>query len=333
MNCPPIRLVAFTILLAGIARSLRGEILELARTIPLPNVTGRIDHFSIDAMHARLFVAALGNNTIEVVDLKAGKVMHSLGGFSEPQDILYLPEYNRLYVTNGSDGTLRVFEGTTFAQIAMLEFQDDADNLRYDEKTKQIYVGYGRGALGIVDAEKNVVVGSLALSAHPESFQLENNGPRIFVNLPGSHKISIQNRVTKISTGSWSLGLVAANFPMALDESDHRAFIGCRLPSRLLVFDTESGQEIAKLNLHGDCDDIFYDPDRHLIYASCGEGFVDVFEQKDPDHYRALDAVKSAKKARTAFFTGKELYVAAPRDGDVPARILCYAINTTTGAP
>jgi YVTN family beta-propeller protein len=303
------------------------QTLTLSRTILLPGVEGRIDHFSLDTDGERLFVAALGNNTVEVVDLKAGKVIRSVGGFSEPQGILYLPEFQRLYVANGGDGTLRIFDGTTFASIAVLKFAGDADNLRYDSSTKKIYVGYGSGALGIVDAEKNVIVGNIPLSAHPESFQLEKNGTRIFVNVPSSHKISVEDRVTKKSLGSWSLGLVVANFPMALDDENHRAFVACRLQARLLIFDTQSDREIAKLDLHGDCDDVFYDAARRQIYASCGEGFIDVFSQVDADHYTLKESVKTVSKARTCLFYNQHLYLAIPLRGSEPAQIREYVVT------
>ena len=316
----------FLVCLGGVV-TLHAQALKLTRTIPLPGVEGRIDHMSLDASGARLFVAALGNNTVEVVDLKAGKVTRSIGGLSEPQGILYLPEFNRLYIANGGDGALRIFDGTTLALIATVKFEDDADNVRYDAAEKKIYVGYGSGALGIVDAEKNSVVGTIPLTAHPESFQIERNGPRIFINLPRSHDVAVADRAQKKATGTWSLGLVAGNFPLALDEVNHRAFVACRTPARLLVFDLNSGREIAKLDLHGDCDDVFYDATRHQIYASCGEGFIDLFFQTDADHYALKDSVKTVGKARTCFFDGDRLYLAVPRQGGDDARIQIYELN------
>lgn len=300
------------------------ETLRLTKSIPLEHVEGRIDHLSVDPAGDRLFVAALGNNTVEVVDLKAGKVVRSLGGFSEPQGIYFVAEFNRVYVANGGDGSLRVLDGTNFTEIASVKFADDADNVRYDATAKQLYVGYGSGALGVVDAAKHSLTGTIPLSAHPESFQLEKTGTRIFVNLPGSHTVAVVDRTTRKVTGTWSLGFVAANYPMALDEANHRAFVACRMPARLLVYDTESGREVAKSALHSDCDDVFYDAKRRQIYASCGEGFIDVFTQADADHYVLLEAVKSESKARTCLFDGDRLYLAAPRRGDKPAAILLY---------
>jgi len=306
--------------------AMEGQTLRLTQSVAVPDVNGRIDHLSVDAPGQRLFVAALGNNTVEVVDLNAGKVVRSLRGFSEPQGLLFLPEFNRLYVANGGDGTVRVFDGTTFASIATLKFEDDADNLRYDATAKQVYVGYGSGALGIIDATKDTVVGSIPLTAHPESFQIEANGPRIFVNLPGSHTVAVIDRRHRQVIGHWPLGLVAANFPMALDEAGHRAFIACRTPARLLVFDTETGKELQKLELHGDCDDVFFDAKHHRVYASCGEGFLDVFARVGTGEYTPQTRVKTEPRGRTSFFDGTRIFVAVPRSGTTDAKLLGFEI-------
>jgi DNA-binding beta-propeller fold protein YncE len=310
----------------GTIRPASAQAVHLKQTIVLPGVIGRIDHLSQDKEGERLFVAALGNNTVEVINLKQGKVVHSIGGLDEPQGLLYVPEFNRLYVANGGDGVLRIFDATTFAALAALPFKDDADNIRYDAAEKRLYVGYGRGGIGVVDATKDALLDSIPLSGHPESFQVEKDGPRIFVNVPGSHQVTVVDRRTKKVIGKWSLGWTAANFPMAIDESKHRAFVACRTPARLLVFDTESGQVVVKLALHGDCDDVFYDSARQQLYASCGEGFIDVFTQSDADRYALKESVKSEPKARTCFFDGNRIYLAVPKRGDQPAAIQCFDV-------
>lgn len=318
--------LAFALGLAWVA-TLSAQSLHRVQTVPLPGVQGRIDHLSIDAVGNRLFVAALGNNTVEVVDLRAGKVTRSLRGFTEPQGVLYVEEFKRLYVANGGDGSLRVIDGQTFSAVATIKFEDDADNVRYDAAARQIYVGFGSGALGIVDATKNAMVGTIPLSGHPESFQIEPGSNRVFINVPQAHTVSVADRATRKVTGTWPLGLAAANFPMALDEANHRAFVACRLPARLLVFDTESGREIAKLDLHGDCDDVFYDTHRKQIYAACGDGFLDIFTQKDADHYALMEPMKTEPGARTAFFDGERFYLAVPKRGQREAEIQCFRIE------
>jgi len=322
MKSPAIFAAAF-----AFASPLAAASLTLERTILLPGVEGRIDHFSLDATGHRLFVAALGNNTVEVVSLAEGKVIRSLTGLAEPQGVFFVPDANRLYVANGGDGAVRVFDGTTFAVTATVKFDDDADNLRYDAAAKRLYVGHGGGALGAIDAARGGIAVDVPLKAHPESFQLEKNGSRAFVNVPGAHHIAVVDREKKSVIATWSLGLAAANFPMALDEANHRLVVACRVPARLVVFDTESGKEVAKLDLHGDCDDLFFDPARRQLYASCGEGFIDVFSQTDADHYALKEAVKTEAKARTGFFDGERIYLAVPKQGDRPAEVRCYRIE------
>jgi DNA-binding beta-propeller fold protein YncE len=301
--------------------------LTMEQTIPLPGVEGRIDHFSLDAVGHRLFVAALGNNTVEVVNLDDGKVMHSIAGLAEPQGVYYLGELNRLYVANGGDGVVRVYDGKTFAAVTTIATDDDADNLRYDAAAKRLYVGHGKGALSAIDVVSNTVVGTVPLKGHPESFQLEKPGAGIFVNVPGAHHIAVIDRDKKSVVSTWSMGLAAANFPMALDEPNHRLMVACRVPARLIVFDTASGKEITKLDLHGDCDDLFFDAARHQIYASCGEGFIDVFTQTDADHYALKEAIKTENKARTCFFDGDRFYLAVPKRGERPAEVRCYRVE------
>jgi YVTN family beta-propeller protein len=301
--------------------------LTLERTIPLPGVEGRIDHFSFDPAGHRLFVAALGNNTVEVVDVKAGKVVHSITGLAEPQGVCFVAKENRLYVANGGDGAVRSFDATTFASLATVKFDDDADNLRYDASAKLVYVGHGSGALGAIDVTRGGIASEVPLKAHPESFQLETKGPRAFVNVPGAHQIAVVDREKKAVIATWPLGLIAANFPMALDESNHRLMIASRVPARLMVFDTESGKEVARLDLHGDCDDLFVDPARRQIYASCGEGFIDVFAQTDADHYAPKESVRTEAKARTCFFDGERIYLAVPKRGDRSAEVRCYRVE------
>lgn len=305
----------------------RGETLTLVRTIPLSRVEGRIDHFALDAAGARLFVAALGNNTVEVVDLKAGKVVRAITGLAEPQGIFFVPGLNRLYVANGGDGALRVFDGTTLAAIATVKFSGDADNVRYDAAAQRIYIGYGDGALGVVDAAKNIVVADIPLSAHPESFQLEKDGARIFVNVPRARHVAVVDRVQRKIVATWSTGAVTANFPMALDEPHHRLFIACRTPARLLVLDTASGREVATLAMRGDCDDLFFDAPRRQLYAACGEGFIEIFTQTDADHYALRESVPTVPKARTCFFDGQQIYLAVPKAVPRDAEVRVYEVN------
>jgi DNA-binding beta-propeller fold protein YncE len=208
--------------------------------------------------------------------------------------------------------------------VASIPLSDDADNIRYDAARKRIVVGYGGGALAMIDPATKAVVGTVPLTSHPESFQIEASGARAWVNLPSSHAVGVVDLGQRKEIGTYSLGMAAANFPMVLDEGNHRLFVGCRLPARFLVFDTETGKRIAELPFHGDCDDLFYDAARKQIYASCGEGFLDVISQADADHYSIKESIPSAPGARTAFFDGDNLYLAVPHRGEQRAEIRVY---------
>lgn len=318
------------ILLAGAASTVRGEeapLLTLKHTIELPDVRGRIDHLSLDARAARLFVAALGNDTVEVLDVEAGRRQRSIRGLAEPQGLLVVPERNRLFVANGRAGDLRVFDAASFAPLAAYGLGDDPDNVRLDPASGLVWVGYGAGSLAAIDREGSKVA-DIALGAHPESFQIEKGGPRIFVNLPGARSVGVVDRDEGEVIASWSTGDSSANFPMALDEADRRLFVGCRRPARLLVLDTGSGAIVAEPATVGDADDVFYDAATRRIYVSGGEGALAAYRQDDPDHYGEISRTETVPGARTSLFSPErgELYLAVRRQGQSPAAIRVYGV-------
>jgi DNA-binding beta-propeller fold protein YncE len=319
------RILMFLLASAALACAQATPPLRLEKTIELSDVQGRIDHLAVDQKNDRLFLAALGNNTVEVIDIKGGKRARTITQLQEPQGILYLAEANRLYVANGKDGSVRIFDATSYSLLKSLEYSDDADNLRYDSARKRVYVGYGGGALGEFDIAGNKI-GDIKLDAHPESFRLEENSPRSYVNLPKSRKVVVVDREKRTVIATWGTGMAFANYPMSLDESDHRLFVVTRLPARLLVFDTNTGKIIQKLPAVGDCDDVFYDKTRKRIYASGGDGEISVFEQKDPDHYTELARIATVKGARTSFFSPEldRLFLAVRREGQQSAAIQVF---------
>jgi YVTN family beta-propeller protein len=302
------------------------EPLRLEKTIELPEVQGRIDHMSFDVKGQRLFVSALGNNTVEVIDIKAGKRIKTITGLAEPQGVLYVPANDRVYVANAKDGSVRIFDGTSYALLKTIDYGDDADNLRFDTGRQRIFVGYGGGALGEIDNQGNKVAES-PLTAHPESFQLEKDSPRIYVNLPKSRKVAVIDREQHKVAATWGTGMAFANFPMALNEKDHRLFVVTRFPARLLVYDTNKGKIVQSISAVGDCDDVFYDAPRKRVYASGGEGAISIFEQQDPDHYKELARIATAKGARTSFFSPEvdRLFLAVRRQGSQAAAIRVFA--------
>ena len=303
--------------------------LQLKQTIPLPGVQGRIDHLAIDTAGERLFVSALGNNTVEVIDLRKGERIHSITGLGAPQGIAYIPELNRLFVANDKGGIFKIYDGKSYQTVGELDFKDDADNVRYDDSSRRLYVGFGSGGIGIVNAVDGKQVGSIKLTAHPEAFELEKRRKRIFVNVPNARHIAVIDRDKGEVVATWKTGDATANFPMALDETNHRLFIGCRSPSKLVVLNTASGDLIASIGISSDTDDIFYDSKRHRIYAICGAGKVDIIEQIDPNTYSAPTNIDTADGARTGLFVSERdtLFVAVPHRGSQNAEIRAYRVE------
>jgi DNA-binding beta-propeller fold protein YncE len=303
--------------------------LKLKQTIPLPGVEGRIDHFAADPSGQRLFVCALGNNSLEVIDLRKGERAHSIMGLGAPQGVGYAPQVDRLFVANDKGGICKIYDGKSFQTVGELNLEDDADNVRYDETRKKFYVGFGSGGIAVVNAADGKQVGSIKVGAHPEAFQLEKNGSRIFVNVPNSRHVAVVDRDKGEVVATWKTDLAFANFPMALDEANHRLFIGCRMPARLVVLNTDSGEVVAKLDISGDTDDVFYDSKRHRIYAVCGAGKIDIIEQTDPNSYKASAKIDTADGARTGMFVPQidTLFVAVPHRGSQRAEIRAYQVD------
>ena len=301
--------------------------LELVATIELPGVKGRIDHLSADVKGHRIFVAALGNDSVEIVDTRGG-APRSLAGFGEPQGVAYLPDSNRFFVANGSADRVDVVDAATMKVVKRIDGLSDADNVRHDPAARRIFVGHGRGALAILDADTGAKIADIALPGHPESFQLQRHGPRIFVNVPGAQAIVVVDRDRRATLATWGTGAARANFPMALDEESHRLFVGFRTPATLRAYDTETGKPVAEMAIGGDTDDVFHDRERKRLYAVCGEGRIDVIAQEAPDRYVLRESIPTAPGARTGLFVPEEgrLYVAAPARGGSPARVLVFRV-------
>src|SRR5438874_2449468 len=257
---------------------------KLKQTISLPGVEGRIDHLALDTPGERLFVCALGNNTAEVLDLRKGERIHSITGLGAPQGLVYVAELNRLFIANDKGGLCNFYDAKSWQLTGTVDFQDDADNVRYDSATKQIYVGFGEGGIGVINATDGKRISSIKLAAHPEAFELEKKGRRIFVNVPNAGQVAVIDRDKGEVIATWKPGGASANFPIALDEASHRLFVGCRNPAKLVVLNPASGATVASLDISGDTDEVFYDAKRHRLYAICGEGYIDVIEQENADH-------------------------------------------------
>ena len=255
-----------------------GEPLAQIGSIPLKGVEGRLDHLTFDTRSQRLFVAALENHTVEVVDLAKRRRVHQITGISEPQGLLCIPEKNRLLVCSRGDGTCRSFDATTFQEGPWIDLGRNADNLRFDPDAQTIYVGSagepGNGLLSAIDLVSLLPAAQggqpapphspadfllnrprqadprmeIQLPAHPESFQLDRANRRLLVNIPDEHQIAVLQIGTNALTNAaaWPVTVGEKNFPMALDPASARLFIACRKPPLLAVYDSRAGASSPK---------------------------------------------------------------------------------------
>jgi DNA-binding beta-propeller fold protein YncE len=299
---------------------------HLVQTIELPRVEGRIDHLAFDANTQRLFVAALGNNTVEVLDVANARHVASVPRFREPQGIAVIPDAGLVAVANGQGEGVQMVSASDYRFALMVPLGADADNVRYDRAAKRFYVGYGAGAIAAIGTSDAKVVGSAKLAGHPESFQLERSGSRIFVNVPTAEQIAVIDRNAMKVIATWPVTAARSNYPMALDETNHRVFIGCRRPAKALIYDTANGTQIGAFDIVGDTDDMFYDSARKRLYVIGGEGFLDVYDAADPARVTRVTRVATAAGARTGLFVPEQrrVYLAVPRRGAQRAEVRVY---------
>src|SRR6267154_2338913 len=307
--------------------------LIVSGSVPMEGVKGSFDHFA--SGQGQVFISALGNNTVEVISIFGGTVEHTITGVPGPQGVAFSPEASKLFVAS-EKGKLYIYDAAAFNLITTIDFPGGADNLRYAAATKRIYVGCGddekTGAIAVVDAMTNQRIDEYKIGGEPESFQLEKSGPNIFVNIPDLKQIVVINRDTKKIT-RWPLTGLLMNFPMALDEADHRLFVAIREPPRLAVVDTASGHRVALLPSVADSDDLYYDAKHKRIYMPGGEGFIYVFQMKDPDQYQLLAKIPTALGGRTAGYFGRQgkgmhrFFLAIPARAGQSAEMRIYTIQ------
>lgn len=308
----------------------REIVLEPEKTIILQGVKGRIDHMGIDVANRLLFIAALGNNSIEEIDLKKGERVNSIKGIDEPQGIVFIPGSNLLCASSGKNGTINFYDEKTLKLKSSIKIGTDADNLRYDSTAKNVYAGYGDGGIAVINVENQTLTSTITLAAHPEAFSIDDSTGRIYVNVPSEKIIAVINSKNNTVADIWHISNASSNFPIALDEEDHYLFSGFRNPPVIAVYDIKLSKEISRFETKEDVDDIFYDTSDKLVFISSGEGFLQVFKHEYNNEYKLLQEIKTSRRARTSLFVPelKEVFVAAPGNGNKEAGILVFRITT-----
>ncbi len=318
-NAPPAAASAPTMVLTG--------------AVPLEGVKGRFDHFA--SGKGKVFVSGLGNNSVEVIDLFQGTRSHEITGVPNPQGVAFSPEANKLFVAS-EKGKVYVYDGDSYKLLSTLDFDGGADNLRYDASTKRVYVGCGDGEKNSAIAAIDAMTGKRTdevyqLGGEPESFQLEKSGPNIYVNVPDLKQIVAINRTTKGLT-RWTVTNLQ-NFPMALDEANHRVIVGTREPATISVFDTSTGKMVASVPTIQDTDDLYYSAEHRRVYVPGREGAIWVYQQNDPDHYALIDKVSTVLGAGTAGYFGRQgkgfdrFYLAIPQGANTNAEVRIYTVQ------
>jgi DNA-binding beta-propeller fold protein YncE len=292
--------------------------------IPLPGVAGRIDHLAYDPVDQWVFIAELGNNTVEAVNVAKRRVEHRLTGFSEPQGVAYSPTLGLLYVANG-DGKVQSFRRDGLVPEGTVDVGPDADNVRVDDKARRVYVGHGKGAIAVLDARTLARIADIPLRGHPESFQLSPDDARLLVNVPDANEIAILDRTRAKQIDQWPNGAVrAANYPIVIDAPNHRLLSVFRKPARIVAYRLADGGVEAEVSTCADADDVFVDDRRHQVYVVCGEGAVEVLSNPGLKRTARLPTTTGA---RTGLFRADvdRLFVGARGNGDKPAALWVLA--------
>lgn len=296
--------------------------LVLERTIPLPGVSGRIDHLAIDAEGKRLFVAELGAGAVEAIDLTTGRSIGRIGGLSEPQGVGFIPTTGELAVATGGDGMLRFYSAADLKPVAALKLGEDADDVRVVRRTGGLFVGYGK-ALAVVDPVHHSLVRSIPLPAHPEGFHVEQG--RAYVNVPGALAVVALDLQQGREIARWRNPGPQLNFPMAIERNALDVGVVYRLPATLVLFQAATGEVEQKLGTCGDADDLFFNRQENRLYVICGSGAVDVFDRLRTGYAQAR-RIPTRLGARTGLYAARldRLFVAARAQGGQPAAILIY---------
>ncbi len=299
--------------------------LELEVKIPLGQVRGRIDHLAVDVTRQRLFVAELGNDTVGVVDFAHHAVLRTLTGLHQPQGVGYEPATDTLYVANAGDGAVQLFAGADLNPVGRIELGRDADNVRIDRGSHKVIIGYGSGALAVIDPASRKKIGDIKLKGHPESFQLTSDGTQAYVNVPDAHEIATVNFERGRQTASWSPGFLLSNYPMTLDQARGHVHAVFRHPATLATFDVLSGKKLYSIETCGDSDDVFFDSKRSRAYVSCGEGAIEVIADQGT-RYAKEAKVATIDGARTSLFVPEfdRYFLAVRASGSEPAAIWVF---------
>jgi DNA-binding beta-propeller fold protein YncE len=337
MNKLKLSLVAAFLLSTQVVAAQNAEPLKLAAKYEMPaSVKGRFDHLGIDIGGNRLFVVAEEAQQVLVFDLATGKFIREIK-VEHPHAVLYRADLNRIYITDEGKGVLNIYDGKTYEPVKTVALKVDADSIGYDPATKYLYIDNGGDnahekftMLSVVDTTAGTKVADIKIDGDTlEAMALEKSGDRLFLNNPAKNEVEVIDRKTNKLVTSWPVKLGKSNATVALDESVHRLFVGCR-SGAIVVFDSQTGKELQALPVGKGVDDLMFDPASKRIYAaSGGTGAVDVYKETDPDHYQSLGHVPSGPGAKTGLLVPQlnRIFVPVPPRGTTPGEVYVYQVQ------
>jgi DNA-binding beta-propeller fold protein YncE len=312
--------------------------LKLVDTIPLPGLKdGDFDHFTPDVAGHRIFLTAEANGKVQVFDTNTNKLIHTIEGLKAPHAILYRNDLKKLFIVDGDDSAIKVYDSDSYQMTAQIKLSIDADSIAYDPATKYVYVvNGGREAhtsyslISVVDTSTSKKLRDIKINSnHVEAIVLEKSGPRMFLNITGLNAVGVLDRNKSALQATWPLPAGdKQNLAMTSDEANHRLFVVTRNPGKLVVLDSNSGKVIADLSAVNLVDDISYDGKRKRLYLA-GDQFVDVFDQKGPDHYALLAKVPGSFRAKTGTLVPEwnRYYLAVPHHENHDAEVRVYEVQ------
>jgi hypothetical protein len=318
------------LVLANAAPAAEPSALQLVQTIELKGKAGGLDHLAIDRKRERLFLANKTNGTLDVVDLKAGKLLQQIARQAGAQGVAYAPDLDRVYVGLGIRGFCNMFNGEDYKLLNSIKFEDDADNVRYHPATHLVYIAHAEKSLGVVDGKTLELRADVKLAGTAEGFQLEAARPRLYVAIPTPSQVAVVDTEKNEVVKTYPLQMAGGVHPLALDEASRRIFLGCRTKPALVVMDSETGQEVTSIPIPQDVDDVHFDANRKQLYASCGEGFLVVIKQQNANQYQVVEKIPTVKQAKTSLFDPEtsRLYLAVPRqEGKEGPEIRVYQVK------
>jgi DNA-binding beta-propeller fold protein YncE len=312
--------------------------LQLASKLEMPaSVQGRFDHLGIDQRRGRLFVAAESAHQVLVFDLKSGKYVRSIDGIEIPHAIFVREDRNRIYITDGGAGALKVYDGATYALLKTIPLKLDADSIGYDPATHLLYIDNGGGdahesfsMLSVVDTDRDTKVADVKIDGDTlEAMALEKSTDKMYVNNPAKNQVEELNRKSHTVVANWPVTRGKRNVAMALDEAGHRLFVASR-SGDISVFDTATGKEVASMPIGKGVDDLAFDAASKRIYAPCGgDGLIYVYQQGGKDQYKLVGKVPSARGGKNALLdTALSRYsVIVPPQGATAGAVYAYALQ------